>query len=31
LDNTALFRITPEFNALVDKYLKKARYDIIEE
>lgn len=31
LDNTALLRITPEFNALVDKYLKKARYDIIEE
>lgn len=31
LENTALLRITPEFNALVDKYLKKARYDIIEE
>jgi len=31
LENTALFRITPEFNALVEKYLKKARYKIIEE
>ena len=31
LEHTALFRITPEFNALVAKYLKKARYDIIEE
>ena len=31
LENTALLRITPEFNELVDKYLKKARYDIIEE
>lgn len=31
LENTALFRITPAFNALVAKYLKKARYDIIEE
>jgi len=31
LENTALFRITPEFNALVTKYLKKARYEIIEE
>jgi len=31
LENTALFRITPEFNALVAKYLKKARYEIIEE
>jgi hypothetical protein len=31
LENTALLRITPEFNALVEKYLKEARYDIIEE
>ncbi|EAQ99951.1 hypothetical protein [Maribacter sp. HTCC2170] len=31
LENTALFRITPEFNKLVEKYLKKARYEIIEE
>ncbi|WP_148261465.1 alpha/beta hydrolase [Flagellimonas ruestringensis] len=28
LENTALFRITPEFNELVSKYLKDARYDI---
>ncbi|WP_318311546.1 alpha/beta hydrolase [Flagellimonas crocea] len=28
LDNTALFRITPEFNELVSKYLDDARYDI---
>jgi len=31
LENTALFRITPEFNKLVAKYLKKARYEIIQE
>ena len=31
LENTALLRITPEFNELVDKYLKSARYKIIEE
>jgi len=31
LEHTALLRITPEFNELVDKYLKKARYDSIEE
>ncbi|PIF01522.1 MAG: alpha/beta hydrolase [Maribacter sp.] len=31
LENTALLRITPEFNELVDKYLKSARYDIIGE
>ena len=31
LENTALFRITPAFNTLVAKYLKKARYEIIEE
>lgn len=28
LEGTALFRITPEFNELVSKYLKDARYDI---
>ncbi len=31
LENTALLRITPEFNELVAKYLKEARYDIIEK
>tara|TARA_R110002051_G_scaffold56554_2_gene105239 strand:+ start:15460 stop:16872 length:1413 start_codon:yes stop_codon:yes gene_type:complete len=31
LEHTALFRITPEFNELVEKYLKEARYDIIEQ
>ena len=31
LEHTALFRITPEFNTIVDKYLQGARYDIIEE
>jgi|GEM_PF-370556 len=31
LENTALLRISPQFNELVDKYLKAARYDIIEE
>ncbi|MDC6367371.1 MULTISPECIES: alpha/beta hydrolase [Flavobacteriaceae] len=31
LEDTALFRITPEFNKLVSKYLKDARYEIIEE
>lgn len=31
LEGTALFRITPKFNALVEKYLKGARYEIIEE
>ena len=31
LENTALLRITPEFNDLVKKYLKDPRYDIIEE
>ncbi|WP_375325085.1 alpha/beta hydrolase [Flagellimonas sp. GZD32] len=28
LEHTALLRITPEFNELVSKYLKDARYDI---
>lgn len=28
LENTALFRITPEFNEVVSKYLEDARYDI---
>lgn len=31
LEHTALFRITPEFNELVEKYLDEARYDIIEQ
>ena len=31
LENTALLRITPEFNEIVNKYLKEARYDIIED
>ncbi|WP_047246056.1 hypothetical protein [Maribacter thermophilus] len=31
LEDTALLRITPEFNELVHKYLKDARYDVIEE
>ena len=31
LENTALLRITPEFNTIVEKYLKGARYEIIEE
>lgn len=31
LENTALLRITPEFNKIVEKYLKGARYDIIED
>lgn len=31
LENTALLRITPEFNKIVSKYLNDARYDIIDE
>lgn len=31
LEHTALFRIMPEFNAVVEKYLKTARYDIIQD
>ena len=31
LENTALLRITPEFNDLISKYLKESRYEIIEE
>ena len=31
LEDTALLRITPEFNELVYKYLKDARYEVIEE
>ena len=31
LEDTALLRITPEFNKVVEKYLKDARYDIIEQ
>lgn len=29
LDHTALLRITPEFNQIVEKYLKSARYEVI--
>ncbi len=31
VEHTALLRITPEFNKVVEKYLKDARYEIIEE
>lgn len=31
IENTALLRITPEFNEIVEKYLKDARYEPIEE
>lgn len=31
LEHTALFRITPEFNKMVEKYLESARYDVIEQ
>ena len=31
LKDTALFRLTPEFNKMVAKYLEDARYEIIEE
>jgi len=31
IENTALLRITPEFNAIVEKYLKVARYEPIED
>lgn len=31
LEHTAILRLTPEFNELVAKYLKEARYEIIEE
>lgn len=31
IENTALFRITPEFNALMKKYFKDARYEIIKD
>lgn len=31
LEHTVLLRITPEFNKLVAKYLKEARYNILEE
>jgi hypothetical protein len=29
LEHTSLFRITPEFNTLIEKYLNSARYDIM--
>lgn len=31
LEHTALLRITPEYNKIIDKYLNDARYEIIEE
>ena len=31
LEHTALFRIMPEFNKVMVKYLKDARYDLIEQ
>jgi hypothetical protein len=31
LEHTALLRITPEFNDIVNTYLKEARYDFIKE
>ena len=31
IEHTALFRITPEFNQIVEKYLKYARYQVIEQ
>ena len=31
IEHTALLRITPEFNEIVEKYLKDARYEPIEE
>ena len=31
VEHTALLRITPEFNKIVDEYLEDARYEIIEE
>ena len=31
IPNTALLRITPEFNALIEKYFSEARYKIKDE
>lgn len=31
LDHTSLLRITPEFNEIIERYLKNARYDLIQE
>lgn len=31
LEHTALLRITPEFNQIVEKYLKEARYDRVKD
>ncbi len=30
IEHTALLRITPEFNEIIEKYLKAARYEVIE-
>ena len=31
LEHTPLLRITPEYNKLLEKYLKKARYKVTDE
>ncbi|MBU2996895.1 alpha/beta hydrolase [Cellulophaga baltica] len=31
IENTALLKITPEYNVLINKYLKGARYEVIEQ
>ncbi|MEP2238245.1 MAG: alpha/beta hydrolase [Maribacter sp.] len=31
IEHTSLFRIMPEFNEMIEKYLKDARYDVIEQ
>ena len=31
IEHTGLLRITPEYNKVVEKYLKEARYDLIEQ
>ncbi|MGB5554567.1 MAG: alpha/beta hydrolase [Flavobacteriaceae bacterium] len=31
IEHTALLRITPEYNKIVEQYLKEARYDVIEQ
>ena len=31
IEHTSLFKIMPEFNEMIEKYLKDARYDVIEQ
>ena len=31
IEHTSLFKIMPEFNEMIEKYLKGARYDVIEQ